>query len=205
MTPDEWDSLLQECKDTNILTSNRARSRLYRLYSNEVYRYFLVCSRNEALADDLTLETFRRIMKALPDFVGPQTAFKRFLKKVRRNVWLSGCKNLPPDGSDEELDQEPDPSGSPEETLMESDQKRRVRLAMDAVMEPYRTPLILRDLEGCPYEEISKILGVPVGTVNSRLARGRELFKTEYFRLLRQEEVLFQSVKDAANDTLSSP
>ena len=71
-----------------------------------------------------------------------------------------------------------DPSESPFEAVLRAESKARVERALSRVPEPYRTTLVLRDLEGFVYEEVAEMQGMNLGTVKSRLVRGRALLKT---------------------------
>lgn len=66
---------------------------------------------------------------------------------------------------------------SPFEFAAKAEVRLRVEAAMRQVPEPFRTVVVLRDLEGLAYEEIAEILHVRIGTVKSRLARGRSVLK----------------------------
>jgi RNA polymerase sigma-70 factor (ECF subfamily) len=70
-----------------------------------------------------------------------------------------------------------DPAESPFEMAMHAENRVRVEAALSRVPEPFRTTLILRDIEGFVYEEVAEIQGVNLGTVKSRLVRGRALLK----------------------------
>jgi len=70
-----------------------------------------------------------------------------------------------------------DPGESPFEMALHEENRARVEAALSRVQEPFRTTLILRDIEGFVYEEVAEIQGVNLGTVKSRLVRGRALLK----------------------------
>ncbi len=70
-----------------------------------------------------------------------------------------------------------DPGESPFEMALHEENRVRVEAALSQVPEPFRTTLILRDIEGFVYEEVAEIQGVNLGTVKSRLVRGRALLK----------------------------
>jgi RNA polymerase sigma-70 factor, ECF subfamily len=70
-----------------------------------------------------------------------------------------------------------DPSESPYESAVHSENRARVEAALSQVPEPFRTTLILRDIEGFVYEEVAEMQGVNLGTVKSRLVRGRACLK----------------------------
>jgi RNA polymerase sigma-70 factor (ECF subfamily) len=78
-----------------------------------------------------------------------------------------------------QLVQQPDPSPSPEEEVFRKAEADRVRSAIEAIPEPFREAVVLRDLEDLSYAEIAEVMGVPVGTVMSRLARGRAVLAKE--------------------------
>lgn len=71
-----------------------------------------------------------------------------------------------------------DPAESPYEMAVHEENRARVEQALRRVPEPFRTALILRDIEGFVYEEVAAIQGVSLGTVKSRLVRGRACLKT---------------------------
>jgi RNA polymerase sigma-70 factor (ECF subfamily) len=71
-----------------------------------------------------------------------------------------------------------DPAEGPYEIAAHRETKARVEAALAQVPEPFRTTLILRDIEGFVYEEVAEIQGVNLGTVKSRLVRGRAFLKT---------------------------
>jgi len=70
-----------------------------------------------------------------------------------------------------------DPAESPYQMAVHAENRERVEAALKQVPEPFRTTLILRDIEGFVYEEVAEIQGVNLGTVKSRLVRGRACLK----------------------------
>src|SRR4051794_8998845 len=81
--------------------------------------------------------------------------------------------------SDEQLASHPDPGPSPEEEVFRKADILRVRSAIEAIPEPFRETVVLRDLEDFSYAEIAEVTGVPVGTVMSRLSRARAMLAKE--------------------------
>ena len=77
------------------------------------------------------------------------------------------------------LKEHPDPAPTPEEAVMRGSEVERVRRAVEAMPEPFREAVVLRDLEDLSYAEIAQVTGVPVGTVMSRLSRGRAMLAKE--------------------------
>ena len=74
---------------------------------------------------------------------------------------------------------QPDPGPTPEEEVFRKQDVDRVRLAVEAIPEPFREAVVLRDLEDLSYAEIAEATGAPVGTVMSRLSRGRAMLAKE--------------------------
>jgi RNA polymerase sigma factor (sigma-70 family) len=79
----------------------------------------------------------------------------------------------------ERLNAHPDPAPDPEESLERKRAIDHVREAIEAMPEPFREAIVLRELEELSYAEIAEVTGVPIGTVMSRLARGRAILTKE--------------------------
>jgi RNA polymerase sigma factor (sigma-70 family) len=77
------------------------------------------------------------------------------------------------------LREQPDPGPTPEEEVLRRADVDRVRRAIEAIPEPFRETIVLRELEDLSYAEIGEVTGVPIGTVMSRLARGRAMLAKE--------------------------
>ena len=77
------------------------------------------------------------------------------------------------------LREHPDPAPTPEEEVFRKVDAARVRAALETIPEPFREVVVLRELEDLSYAEIAQVTGVPVGTVMSRLSRGRAILATE--------------------------
>lgn len=77
------------------------------------------------------------------------------------------------------LNQHPDPAPTPEEEVFRKADANRVRSAIEAIPDPFREVVVLRDLEELSYAEIAEVTAVPVGTVMSRLSRGRAMLAKE--------------------------
>lgn len=88
-----------------------------------------------------------------------------------------------------------DPGESPHDILAHEEVRARVEQELQQVAEPYRTTVVLRDIEGLSYEEIAEILQISLGTVKSRLIRGRDALKK------RLETFVQQMNSDARNHT----
>jgi len=93
------------------------------------------------------------------------------------------------------VEQAADPAPTPEEAALRRSDADRVRAAIEAIPEPFREAVVLRDLEDLSYAEIAEVTGVPVGTVMSRLARGRAMLAKELLPPARGEGEQSRSVK----------
>jgi len=89
----------------------------------------------------------------------------------------------------------PDPNPTPEEAVLRTDEIDRVRRAIGAIPEPFREAVVLRDLEDLSYAEIAEVTSVPVGTVMSRLSRGRAMLTKELLPAAKAENGQSRSVK----------
>jgi len=133
-------------------------------------------SRNDHDAEDLMQEACLRALKAFEGFRGGDG--RAWLLTIVRNTcytWLR--RNRMEDLTevyDEEIHTLERDSSNPETLLLESADAQLLRQALEELPVEFREVLVLRELEGMSYREIADLMSVPVGTVMSRLARGRE-------------------------------
>jgi RNA polymerase sigma-70 factor, ECF subfamily len=124
--------------------------------------------REDAL--DATQETFLACYRKLGGFRG-QAAFTTWLHRVALNVCFDALrKRAREEPTREDTEVEPAPVEDPADA---SATALDVRRALLEVPEDFRAVLVLHDVQGVPYDEIAEAIGVPVGTVKSRLHRGR--------------------------------
>ena len=157
---------------------------------------------NRAEAEDVVQETCLRAFRNFHRFTAG-TNCRAWLFRILRNVFLNRIR----DGSREVLDPQGAPAEgesaaltspmidveSPEEHLLQSVVHGDVDRALRALPLAFREPVVLADLEGFSYREIAEILECPIGTVMSRLFRGR--------RLLRQSLAAFAREHGYAKET----
>lgn len=143
-----------------------------------------------AEADDVVQETFLRAYRALDSFRGESSlktwlyaialnrvrARKGTLARFRSFFVQLGRESSEGDG-ELYLTDPPDPTADPEGDAITAERRAKLRESLKALPEEFRTAVVLRDLEGMAYGEIADALHVPVGTVRSRIARGRALLK----------------------------
>jgi RNA polymerase sigma-70 factor (ECF subfamily) len=138
---------------------------------NDAYNLARWLVQNEQDARDMVQEAYLRAFRFFSG-VRAETS-KAWLLRIVRNVCYDHLRKRPVYSSDAELEKIPDPS-SPETQLQVKSEIAAVRSALANLPEDFRTVLVLREMEELSYREISEITQVPIGTVMSRLARGRQ-------------------------------
>ncbi|HEX4768501.1 MAG TPA: sigma-70 family RNA polymerase sigma factor [Lichenihabitans sp.] len=155
--------------------------------ADQAFRLAKWLTRNPHDAEDIVQDAALRAFQAIGEFHGGN-ARAWFLTIVRRTAFTWLAKNRPKDlVFAEDLEQaeqthpggEPafgaEPSATPEQALLRRQRSDRIAAAVEALPIRFRETIVLREMEDLSYREIAEILDVPVGTVMSRLARGRAL------------------------------
>ena len=155
-------------------------------YRGAIYNLIYKMVRNKEETEDLVQEAFMKAFKALPSF-NEEYAFSTWLYKIAVNNCIDHMRkkklqtysiNKPVQSKDGELDREfPDTSMSPDKSILSEERASIIETAIDELPENYKTAIILRHSEEKSYEEISKILNIPLGTVKARIFRAREMLK----------------------------
>ena len=94
-----------------------------------------------------------------------------------------------------QMSEQPDPGPTPEDEALRKADVELVRAAIEAIPEPFREAIVLREFEDLSYAEIAEVSGVPVGTVMSRLARGRAMLAKELLPASRSADEQSRSAK----------
>ena len=149
-------------------------------------------------SDDLAQEVFVRVFVHRRNYrtgskfstwvftIAANLAKNEIRRRVRRRNWFS-LDALTEVFSDSII-QLADPTEGREQVLEREQLQGAVGEAIATVPEKYRLALVLRDIEGLSYEEIAEVLGVPGGTVRSRINRARSMLKRKLQPLLRKQE-----------------
>jgi RNA polymerase sigma-70 factor (ECF subfamily) len=153
-------------------------------YQDAVFHYLCFMTQSESRAQDLLQETVMRAYERLKSLREP-ARFKSWLFQIAMNVFRSQYRRWTrwplvsleePRLSAEDLALEESPGlPTPEEVAEREDIREAVQAALAKLPPVLREAIILREMEEMSYEEIAETLGVPVGTVRSRIARGRAL------------------------------
>ncbi|SDJ34858.1 RNA polymerase, sigma 29 subunit, SigE [Frankineae bacterium MT45] len=159
-TPPSWDEVVRE-------------------HADRVYRLAYRLSGNRADAEDLTQETFVRVFRSLAQY-SPGT-FEGWLHRITTNLFLDMVRRrqrirfdaLPEDAGERLASN----SAGPEQAYAELHLDPEIEKALDALPADFRAAVVLCDLEELSYEEIAATLGIKVGTVRSRIHRGRVLLR----------------------------
>lgn len=166
--------------------SEEAFGYLLGIYQNPVFNLISHLLGNDADAADVLQEVFVKVFKGIGQFRGA-CSLKTWICRIavheacnHRRSWLR--RRLRETFSLDSDAAEPEAASAqsrdtPYQLLEQSERQAWVRRALASLAQPYRTVVILRDIEDLSYEEIAHVLGVAEGTVKSRLARGRELLK----------------------------
>ncbi|MEO5818117.1 MAG: sigma-70 family RNA polymerase sigma factor [Gemmatimonadaceae bacterium] len=152
---------------------------------DDVYRFALSLTRDESDADDVVQETYLRAYRSWHTFI-PGTECRRWLFTICRNVFLRSRERQRPTVDLEDGEQDAVAAGSVYAAAREKgydalyarlDLAPALRDALDELAEPFRSAVILVDVEDMTYETAAQVMGVPIGTVRSRLFRGRRLLQ----------------------------
>jgi RNA polymerase sigma-70 factor (ECF subfamily) len=152
---------------------------IVRQHADRVYRLAYRLSGNRADAEDLTQETFVRVFRSLADYT-PGT-FEGWLHRITTNLFLDMVRrrqrirfdSLAEDASDRLASD----AAGPERVFEQNNLDPEIQRALDALPADFRAAVVLCDLEGLTYEEIALTVGIKVGTVRSRIHRGRVLLR----------------------------
>ena len=162
-------------------------------YQDRVFNTCLRLCRNREDALDLTQTAFLRALEALPRF-NAQARFYTWLFRIAVNAALShrrqqrrrpmGSLDVSDGDGQSQAAEVPEETSSVSQRLVQAEQHAGVEAALARLDEEYRVPVVLRDIEDLDYASIAEILELPLGTVKSRIFRGRmllrEMLKTEY-------------------------
>jgi len=153
---------------------------IVRVHSARVYRLAYRLTGNQHDAEDLTQEVFVRVFRSLSSYT-PGT-FEGWLHRITTNLFLDTARRkqrirfegLGDDVAQRLAGSELTPAQVFDERHLDSD----VQAALKALPPDYRAAVVLCDIEGFSYEEIAATLGVKLGTVRSRIHRGRAQLRT---------------------------
>ncbi len=154
-TPPAWDDIVRD-------------------HGDRVYRLAYRLSGNSHDAEDITQETFIRVFRSLSTF--RPGSFEGWLHRIATNVFLDLVRRrarIRMEALPEETDRIAGREPSPEQAFTDANLDPDLQAALDDLLPEFRAAVVLCDVEGLTYEEIGATLGVKLGTVRSRIHRGR--------------------------------
>jgi RNA polymerase sigma-70 factor (ECF subfamily) len=154
-TPPSWDEVVRE-------------------HADRVYRLAYRLTGNAHDAEDLTQETFIRVFRSLASYQ-PGT-FEGWLHRITTNLFLDMVRRrsrLRMEGLPDDTDRLPGGGPDPEQIYSETHLDPMLQASLDELAPEFRAAVVLCDIEGLSYEEIGATLSVKLGTVRSRIHRGR--------------------------------
>ncbi|MGH9465836.1 MAG: RNA polymerase sigma factor [Terriglobales bacterium] len=166
---------------------------LISIYHQPLYRFIsrLMCGSDEAA--DILQNSFLKVFRSASHFEG-NSSLKTWLYQIalheasNHRRWWKRHKRQElslddsPAGGLDWAQRLPDGRESPLNLALRSEQRRQLQQALDQVPEPFHAALVLREIEGFTYDEIAEVLQVRIGTIKSRLMRGRELLRQNWLR-----------------------
>jgi RNA polymerase sigma-70 factor (ECF subfamily) len=152
-----------------------------------LYRFALSLTRDSAEADDLVQETYLKALRAFDSFQ-EGTHCKAWLFKILRNTHINRIRTR---GREVDMDDRMDAiqavslagmagrswSTDPEAAALLAATRDQLEKALAELPADFRTAVVLADVEGMSYKEVAEIMGTPIGTVMSRLFRGRRMMR----------------------------
>lgn len=171
-------------------------------FLDALYRTGLRMTRSEAEAEDLVQETYIRAFRFRQQFT-PGTNLKAWLFRILTNTFINQYRRKAARPETTELDdveesilyrhmRDVSPGSSspdPEAELIDNTLSSEVKEALEALPEKFRTTLLL-DVEGFSYKEIAEMLDIPIGTVMSRLHRGRKFLQKRLYDVARDRGIV---------------
>ncbi len=170
-------------RESNI----EAFEELVRTYDQKLYRVALRLTGNPDEAKDLAQEALLRAYRAFDKFrIG--TSFEKWLFRIASNLYIDKLRKYGKyrfESLDEPIQTKdgyvekvlPDRTANPEDIAEQNELAEKIQAALQSLPINYRMAVVLYDLEGFSYEEISGILECSIGTVRSRIHRGRRLLR----------------------------
>jgi RNA polymerase sigma-70 factor (ECF subfamily) len=172
-------------------------------YAPQLYAAAMRMARNPADAEDLVQETFLKAYRAYASFEAG-TNLKAWLYRILTNTYINKYrkdKRRPAEselGDVEDLylyrrigsEQTADSARSAEDRVLDGLVESDIKEAVEALPENFRVTVLLADLEGFAYKEIAEILDIPIGTVMSRLHRGRKALQASLAQFARERGLL---------------
>ena len=189
----DWSQVVRSCMDGD----SGAWAELVRTHHRRVYALCYRFTGNSADAEDMTQDVFLKIYSNLASFDMARGSLQVWITTMTRNLLVDNFRRTKNQRLTSSLDEEREDGSdlrpmdrlmaggpSPHEMAAQKELARMVQQALAQVSPELREAVILRDLQDMDYKEIAQVLGIPEGTVKSRISRGR----AELARLLERNQ-----------------
>lgn len=170
-------TLIEKCKKGDI----EAFEKLIFDYQKKVFNICYRFMQNHEDASEIAQEVFIKVYKSIINFM-EESKLSTWIYKIAATTCIDELRkrkniNTVSIDNDELAVSLPDNSNNPHDVLSKNELKRELHNAINSLNDDHRDVIILRDMQGFSYEEIAKMLKLPLGTVKSRIKRGREGIK----------------------------
>ena len=162
-------TLIEQCRRG----SESAFERMFDRYERRVYLFALQLVGNREDAFDVSQAAFTGAFMNLEKFDADRP-FAPWLFRIAHNQCISLLRKRRPAGPDAADHGQTPPRSDPAALAQNNELKERIWAAMDRLTPPHREVLVLREFQDMSYKEIAAVLGVPIGTVMSRLSAARQ-------------------------------
>lgn len=186
-------------------------------YAPQLYSAAVRMTRNSADAEDLVQETFLKAYRSYHTFAEGSN-LRAWLYRILTNTFINSYRAKQRRPEETDLDDVEDlylyrriggleaalASRSAEDQLMDLFTDDEVKTALELLPDNFRIPVLLADVEGFAYKEIAEMLDIPIGTVMSRLHRGRKSMQRQLYEFARQRGLVAEEPHDVATTTTGS-
>jgi RNA polymerase sigma-70 factor, ECF subfamily len=189
-TLDSDSSLVSRC----LRGDETAWEDLVRLHTRKVYALCYRFTGSGSEAQDLTQEVFLRVFRTIKTFRSTEGSFATWLSRVTRNLLIDHYRRTRQDRVTDSIEEQLPvmeeaggaASARPDHAVAGREASEILQATLQKLSPDLREAVILRDLQEMEYREIADVLGIPEGTVKSRINRGR----AELARLLRKQKLV---------------
>jgi RNA polymerase sigma-70 factor, ECF subfamily len=177
-------------------------------YTRQLYSAAMRMTRNPADAEDLVQETYLKAYRAYHTFQ-EGTNLKAWLYRILTNTYINKYRKDSRRPSEVDLgtvedmylyrrlgsEESAEAARTTEDRVLDGLVESDIKQAVEELPESFRMPVLLADLEGFSYKEIAEILDIPIGTVMSRLHRGRKAMQKRLWEFAKQRGLLPEDAK----------
>jgi len=188
LAPHEVAGLVERAREGDVA----AFERLIAEHQAKVFTFAFAFTGDREQAKDLAQDALVKVYRSIGGFRF-QSAFSTWLYSIVKNTYLDAVKSRA--GREQALEQPLDradvehlqDAANAEDRLLEKESRRLLMRALRDVPEAFRVVVTMSDVQGLGYDQIAEALSLPIGTVKSRLNRGRDALKAALFRRRKEE------------------